>query len=558
MKNNWIRSAIVNIVIAALVLVFTDAVYETNDDFAISSRIAAGYPYVGFINYFMCRALIPVQSIFTEVNVFVVAQMALSFAAFVFVLKLIMDTSRSRIVVIAATAVIAIFAFDHYCTIQFTKTAALLLVTGMLVMTDSMVNKRGSIYYVYAVLFLFAGVSFRADSLICAVGFAGIYLIVWVIANRKRLIPEGYLTAKRIMLYAVLLALIGFSYGFFQLSEDINEGTPALEEFSDYGELRSDVVDYPVYDHYDENKARYDEIGISENDLYLIDRWYLDYDGAASAENLENILEVDSHSKKEAYTYKDAFADFVRDAVKDIKGLSFTGVHMILLVLIAIWMFTALKPRHWVYVVLIGMFAVSMYLAVYHMQRPVYRALYIADIGSAIWLTYYMAGHYEARRRGTWIGAAAIALMLMLIVPVWNGCGEVRASSAGHVMSSEMSQYIDDNQDKYYVFSASEKKFPAVYLTPLRSPGPECEKNVIGAGSWGTMSPYVLDKMARYGISNPVKDLIDNENAYYVGNSNIAGLTEYYNKWYGAEYGEIYMYKTDEISGFGVWQVKTL
>ena len=84
------------------------------------------------------------------------------------------------------------------------------------------------------------------------------------------------------------------------------------------------------------------------------------------------------------------------------------------------------------------------------------------------------------------------------------------------------------------------------------------EGNVIGTGSWGTTSPYVMDKLAVYGIRNPIKDLIDNSKAYYIGNKRISKLTEYYNKWYGSDGKQIYLEKTAEISGYTNRAVKSI
>lgn len=555
MQNNWIKAIIVNLIILVLVMLITNPAYETNDDFAISSRIAAGYPYVGFINYFACKILIPIQQMFPSVNIFVVSQIVFSFVAFVFVLKLFMDSAKNKVSVLAIAFAIMLFAFDHYCTIQFTKTAALILVTAMLVLIDSMLNKRSTAYYVYSMLLLFIGVTFRPDSLICAIGFAGIYLVVWVVTNRKQLIPEGYLSAKKIAIYVMLLALIGASYGYFQISEKINESTPALKAYSDYSELRSDVVDYPIYDYYEENRDAYEKIGISENDLYMLDHWYLDYDGAASSKNLTAILAVDSNSQKEAYTVSMAFKDFAKETLGDIHNLSFTGIHVVMLSVIALWLIIALKPKHWIYVLLLGGFVICLYVAVYYMQRPVYRALYIGDIGGVIWLLYYLNNNLGGSKRGRSTGIIAIIIMLVLAIPVCDGCQGLEKSASRHVMAPEMSKYITNNHDKYYVFSASEKKFPETYLDPLKSPGKDSEKNVIGAGSWGTGSPYVLNKMGVYGIRNPIRDLIDNENAFYVGNANIDRLNEYYNKWYGDKDSRIVLKQIDDVAGKAIWKV---
>ena len=556
-SNNWTKAITINLIILIAVFYISDLVYETNDDFAISSRIAAGYPYVGFINYFFCKVLVPVQKVFTSVNVFVVSQITFSFVGFVLILKLLLDSNKNKAIIVLSTFVITLFSFDHYAAIQFTKTAALLLTAGMLTIVDSMVNKRTLIYYIYGVLLLYVGVSYRPDGLICVIGYAGLFLMAWVLANRKIIIPEGYLKPKRIMLYLTLLILIGLSWCYYGVSERINE-SGELKGYSDYSELRSDVVDYPVYNRYDENKEQYNEIGISENDLYLIDRWYLDYDGAASAENLSKILEIDNKSTKAPYTMEMALKQFLSDVREEIRELSFTGVHILLLVILAAVMCILLKPKHWIFIAAVGIYTLCIYLAVYHMHRPVYRALYVADLGASIWLLYYLNNNIEPVRRmkarSTFV-IAAVILTILLCYPIQQGCVQKHNHMQTKIMPKQLSNYIEMHEDSLFVFSASEKKFLTEFTEPLKSPGIDCEKNVIGAGSWGTLSPYVLDKMLKYDVSNPISGLIDNDNAYYVGNSNIDNLNEYYNKWYGNEHKTIKLIKISSVEGMTIWKV---
>ena len=76
----------INAAVLAVMLVFTRVTYETNDDYAIASRLAAGYPYVGFVNYFLCKAIIAVQKLIPAVNWYVIVLMAASFAAFTCIL----------------------------------------------------------------------------------------------------------------------------------------------------------------------------------------------------------------------------------------------------------------------------------------------------------------------------------------------------------------------------------------------------------------------------------------------------------------------------------------
>ena len=127
--------------------------------------------------------------------------------------------------------------------------------------------------------------------------------------------------------------------------------------------------------------------------------------------------------------------------------------------------------------------------------------------------------------------------------------------SDGKLMPAELAEYIGDHSDSFFVFATSEKKSGAAYLTPWKAPDTKAEKNVMGTGSWGTMSPYVLDKLGAYGLKNPIKDLIDNSNAYYIGNKRIGKLTEYYNKWYGGDGKTIRLEQVSESGGYKIWKV---
>ena len=80
-----------------------------------------------------------------------------------------------------------------------------------------------------------------------------------------------------------------------------------------------------------------------------------------------------------------------------MRDLSFTGIHIIYLCVLAVWMLLALKPKHWPYVIGTGLMSLALYLALFYMQRPTYRALYIADIGAAVWLLYYLMNNIDEK-----------------------------------------------------------------------------------------------------------------------------------------------------------------
>lgn len=563
--KNLILSLMFNSLIMAFVMVATDMLYETNDDYAIASRIVDGYAEVNFVNYYLCKVLVPLQQAAGNINVYVIAQIGFSFIAFTVLLKIIFDNSESLIVRAAAVLVTAVFSFDHYCTVQFTKTAAVLIIAASILIVDNMAKKGNALRYLEGLVLLYAGVAHRIDGLIAAIGFAGIFVIYWVILHRKDLKSDGYLTAKNILICAVMICAVLGSYGFDRLSYKANTATDELRAYKEYSELRSDVVDYPVYEYYEDNATAYEEIGISENDLYLIDHWYFDYDGAASNENLEAIIKADNADARPAYSVRQAVKKFGKETLSSVEKRGYTGIHIIVLATLALWALFALKPRCWLYIIAVGAFATCLYIAIYYMQRPAYRALYIADIGAAFWLLYTISSSTVAdTSRAVKIGvpaaitgAGVVIICAMLMLPMISNCSQSYKSSSKKVMPAEIAEFCLEHQDTFFVWGTPEKKSSEKYMQPLLAPDTQTEKNIMGTGSWGTKSPYVLDKLASYGMRNPVRDLIDNENAYYIGNKKIKRLGEYYNKWYGGDDRKIALEKVDSRGGFDIWRVIT-
>ena len=79
--------------------------------------------------------------------------------------------------------------------------------------------------------------------------------------------------------------------------------------------------------------------------------------------------------------------------------------------------------------------------------------------------------------------------------------------------------------------------------------------NEAGTGGWETLSPYKRELLDRYGSGNPVKDILDNPDAYLIGDYKKGMLIDYYNRWYGDENTEIVFEKADEIAGNNVYRI---
>lgn len=545
---NWLTSIAINIAIIAIVLLCTEMMYETNDDFGISEKIASGYPYIGFVNYYLCRALVVLQNLLPNVNIFVVSQLALSFVAFVIALKVILDRSSGVIIPILTSAVILIFSLDHYSSIQFTKTAALLMACGLLFLVDNYLHERYISHYILAFILFYVGVAFRQKGMMPALAFAGLYVVIWIIINRKSILENNINLKKETALALMLIIVALVPYGLDIMSDKANASTPALKTAREYQAERVKITDYPVYDYYEENKVKYDAIGLDENDIYLVTHWFLDYNGAASYDNLRQINEINEHSIVEHRSIVTAAKKFCVKTLKSIKDFGFTGIHIMILAILAIIVVLLTKPRNWIYLLAIGALSVGIYVVLYYLQRPAYRAFYIVDISATLWLLYVLAcdlDELKKKKIGCVSGLLATILCCALMLPAMTNLNEQYTKISNKIESREFVQFYKDNADQFYVCATSSKKRHPSYLNPLEVP--EVEKNATGLGGWGTLSPYELDQLSEYGLTNLVGDIINKENVYFLGTTNRDKIEQYYNKWYCHDGEHIYFKKTDIV-----------
>jgi len=554
-----LASLVINAAILALVMHLTAAFYETNDDFTIAYRIAGGYPYVGFVNYFLCRVLIVIQKMFSGINVFMLSQVVVSFIAFTAVLETVMERSKRLTDSLLAVAAVFFFSFDHYSSIQFTKTSALLMAAGLVVVADTYINSRSVIRFFIGFLLYFTGVAYRQMGMFPALAYICMFMLLfWLISGREFF--EGRKPVKEIGLFLLIAALLVAPYGIDQLSDRINAGIPERALAREYQALRTTITDYPVYESYDSLQAEYESAGISKNDVYMIDRFILDYDGGASIENLRTINEIYNKGAGHTMTAEMAVKKFVREVWKSLKSLNFTGMHIILLAALGIYLIFVLKPRNWTFIVVIALLTVALYIAIYYLQRTKYRAFYVADVSAAFWILYAVASQERREAKHRILEVLACLLVIAAVFSMTPIAARILNAKAAHnttqVEAPEHTEYFAEHPDMFYIMPTAVQKQPATYLDPFAVP--VMPENVTNTGGWETLTPARMDFMKSHGVNNPIRDLIDNPNVLFFSEYKFDELTEYYNKWYAPEGKRIVFEKVDEVLDTGIYTVRTV
>ena len=556
-KHTWLASLTINVVILGLVLIFTNLTYETNDDFAVAQEIVAGYPYVGFINYYLCKILIAIQSSFPKLNMFILAQLLMSFTAFVVLLKTYLDKASDAYDILIASMICGFFSFDHYTCLQFTKTAALLMASGLIWAADNYIGKRRLTSFAGSFTLFYMGALLRQEGMFPALGYVGAFVMLWWLQNGRELLKERK-PAKEMALILVILAIILTPYGINKLSYAKNSETEELKNAREFQDERILVTDYPIMG-YESNKEKYDAIGIDDFDLYLIDRWILDYDGAASTEKLRAINEINREYIKSKMTIVRALKKSILKLHDHMKARDFTGIHIIIVCALAIYVILAYKPKSWIYVIAFGVLTMLIISALYYLQRAQYRALYLAEISSVLWILF-SAMSTEKRKNPIIRASTAVMLLiviLLMIEPAMIRLESRRNNNVGAVEDVELTKYFEEHPDQFFVIPTTTAGMPESYKNPLAIP--TSLENVTDTGGWDTMTPYRLERLKKCGnITNPIRDLIDNPNGIYVGKYKIPAMKDYYNKWHCKEDEQVEFVRVGNVKGVELYSVKRI
>ena len=235
--------------------------------------------------------------------------------------------------------------------------------------------------------------------------------------------------------------------------------------------------------------------------------------------------------------------------------MDYTGWHLALLILISLLIVCAADPKDWLYVLGFGGLALCEYLVLYYMQRPLYRTLYIADVGAMAWLMFTVAMVGKKSRPLPKVMAVILIAAGCLAVPSEAGKLENRYNKfVNKTRPVELDEYFKEHSDSVFVCEVNGWNNAATYATPLRVSTNKRE-NEVSTGGWSTLSPYQMERLASFGMTNPVKDLINNDKAYFVGNARLDELREYYNKWYGDEDSTVEFILVDTVGGKKIWRI---
>ncbi len=389
-KSKTLLAVLLNAAFMAICVALTSFSYVEISDYNNSILICnQHFYYNSSVNYILAVLIGTLQYVVSDFNCFVLTEIMFSFMAFSSFTFVFLDKYNTRKAVIFSIVINIIFTLNHYSYINSTKTSALLLTAGFLLVLNAIRNKRYSFSCWLGVVEILIGSFFNIVYFFVALGFAIAFFFGDMIAKRKYRLDfqKLFWYFRPYLLMFLLIAVLGV--GLSQFSYTVNHATESAENYYEYSTLTKSIDTLPFPD-YDKNAGVFAQAGIDNDSEYeLLKNGYYDESKMLNINSLRLVssLQKQENSKTVLYAMGEVFTDLGNNIV-------------------------TLSTR---LIVMIVYLALSVVFIIYHKNRFSFFPLFYALAGYAASVVLrYLYNGAEYLTYGIWM------LMIVLLINSFN------------------------------------------------------------------------------------------------------------------------------------------
>lgn len=543
-------ACVFNLTVLVLMLLILRPGYETNDDISIS-MIANGAWGVRDMHVICQNYLLgKLYNLFYTVGHgmipwYAVLQYTFVFSALTTVTCVLFRRLQSEQAFLVNGILLLYFGYECYIRMQYTKTAGIMLGAGAFLLFYEMEKEK--IRWkavVWGILLAVTGSLYRfEETAVCCVLIAGIGL--YFLLNLKQ---WGEQKRKRLLTMLGVFGLTGIlMVGCELMDQRLYASDPDWDTFMQYNEYRSNLTDYsiPAFADFEEE---YKKMGINKT-AYKIFRTGLNfYDpDVYSLDTLKKMDELRPRNNLSRALAENFLKEFPVGYVKITVFLGF-------LLLAFLWLFWRKSEKQvWLVaayeILAMGLIDFYLYYEGRYLENRVEVGMWFAISLVVIWCLDSAKMHLNRQ-------LVLIALGCLLIANQstwksrWRGLSEQEVRDQKYLREGFEDIVSVDPEGLYLA------KLGTITYTGygMFSPVPEGTfENVVWYGGWEMGNPLWVDKMAEYHVTNPYRDLIDQEHVYIVDDKidlTLKYIKEYYQKDVEAElvkkstYLKVYRIKT--------------
>lgn len=388
LKSKLIKSILLNLIFFICALLFCEQKYEVSDDFVMETILSGAYgtqenPHMLFVNIILGYVLLPFYRLFPGISWYFITLLSAGFISFVIIVYLILKKMNSLTAFLLSVILLVFFSNDIYILVQFTKTAALCLFSGALLILYALFYTSNKLHLIIGILLGLLGSWIRFETLYEVLPFIFILFMFesWLYfrkpnLKKKKTIFLSY--GKRLFSVILIVIFIFFCQFIDKISYQHDE---KYKQYRDYAQARSAIVDSRDLG-YEAYRPKLEKLGISENDYRMLRRWNFSDPDYFSVEKMQAIAQI---IQSKNITYWGGWQTLFEQM--QIRGY---GTYSVCLACVLLFLLALIyAPRYWwgyVGSVFIGF---CFLLLFYIMGRVVYRVEYGIFLGIFLSILYF-------------------------------------------------------------------------------------------------------------------------------------------------------------------------
>ncbi len=523
-----------NLLFLALMLTLFAPMWETNDDLFMSKfvdgQLSRKTAYVPYIHIFLGLLLKGLYTAFGDgFNWYSLCQYLAIFLGFTAITWVLLRRFRLFPALVQTAVILGAFAADCYLSMNFSKAGAVGTVGGMALMLTAQELYEGRPrrrLLLLGILLALSAFLWRWEEFgICALLMACVCLrdLIGLLRGggaRKLRAVRGYLRS-----FALLALLAALLFGIFQYAWN----RPGIAAYKRFDDTRSVLIDFEIPD-YAQIPEVYDELGIDESFVRLMQKWSFYDTQKFTQESMERIIEARSSLVRHK-TPGEILGVYLNEClIGYTQDRPFAGFAFLLVLWLACG---RRRGRDWA--ALLCLFAV--YLGFYALF--IYNDRYLAnrvDIGvflaMAMALSFLLDG--EKLHRDKLLLTAVLVLSLFVswrANRVWCRFDSHSQIPDHSAEKAAVERLLEDEEHLYFVKIWSVEH---VLYSPLETPPAGYAEKLVLIGGWSMHHPAIEALLSEHGITNPWPDLVDREDIRLIDHE-VDTTLRFLRRWYYPE-----------------------
>ena len=498
-QGEWILG--INAAFLIFLVVIMRPVFETNDDLTIMEMVSGAWniqdAHIVYQNYLLGKLYVLLYSLTKCVPWYGLIQYFFLWLAFSAIVYVIMKRLPKELGLTLSVLVLCFFGYECYMEMQYTKTAGVLTIAGiLLIFQECTAEIRSKKLLISGIVLGCIGSMYRYEQFAACVALMSGLGICQILKNRKKDVLKQIRTP---LLWTLVMLVISLCLK--GMDTYIYQSDPQWKQYTEYNELRTELLDYDFPD-YEENEEEYTELGITEDAYKLWSHWNFGDPDLFNTETMKKLVSLTSPKALNG----DLIVEFINKFPKKyFKTPVFYCVLLILLLGILERKNSVEKYGTWIYEIFLFM---GLYFYLYwqgrYDQNRVDVSLWLAVLLVIIWTLDGSRQWFEKQT-----GIVLCAAVLIFSQYQWYGSWRVNAAQAG-IDGRSVLEDLEEDPGHIYITKSKTLDYSSGY-GPLNLMPEGISGHFTYFGGWETDTVLWKEKLARYDVVNPYKDSINNE-----------------------------------------------